>query len=479
MVEKMELLKENVELTGPRAADSSLLFVCKALFTPLVAAGCLGLTLLFWHVPLSGPHFLLMVLTFLATAYLLDDVQPNPHAARRENSWLRATLDTVLRWIFVVMFLWIVFYSAGMNTLLDQRVLVMWAVITPFIIVFGRMVVSHLMIDYGRRHVQLRKAVIVGVTDLGLRLQQQFRSDPFLGIEVSGFFEARNQERLPDNHSANIIGQPTDLARYILEHDIQLVYITLPMTSHPRILELLDSLKNSTASVYFVPDLFVFDLIQARFDMVNGIPLVAVCESPFFGLRAIVKRLSDIIVAGIILLAIWPILLAIAIGVARGSPGPILFKQRRYGLDGKEILVYKFRSMTVCEDGNSIQQAQKNDARVTPFGAFLRKTSLDELPQLINVLQGRMSIVGPRPHAVAHNELYRTLIKGYMVRHKVKPGITGLAQVSGCRGETDTVDKMQARIHYDIEYLRNWSLGLDLRILLKTLTVVAGDKHAY
>ncbi|EEF22413.1 Exopolysaccharide production protein PSS, putative [Ricinus communis] len=251
------------------------------------------------------------------------------------------------------------------------------------------------------------------------------------------------------------------------------------MTSHPRILDLLDSLKNSTASIYFVPDLFVFDLIQARFDMVNGIPVVAVCESPFFGLRSIVKRLSDIVIAGGILAVIWPILLLIAFGVARSSPGPVLFKQRRYGLDGKEILVYKFRSMTVCEDGNAIRQAQKNDNRVTRFGEFLRKSSLDELPQLINVLQGRMSIVGPRPHAVAHNELYRTLIKGYMVRHKVKPGITGLAQINGCRGETDTVDKMQARIHYDIEYLRNWSLGLDLQIILKTLTVFTGDKHAY
>jgi putative colanic acid biosynthesis UDP-glucose lipid carrier transferase len=161
------------------------------------------------------------------------------------------------------------------------------------------------------------------------------------------------------------------------------------------------------------------------------------------------------------------------------SPGPVLFRQRRYGVDGRDIVVYKFRSMTVCEDGDSIAQATKNDSRVTRFGAFLRRTSLDELPQFVNVLQGRMSIVGPRPHAVAHNELYRKLIKGYMVRHKVKPGITGLAQVSGYRGETDTVDKMQKRIEYDLEYLRHWSLGLDLWIIMKTVLVVAGDRHAY
>jgi putative colanic acid biosynthesis UDP-glucose lipid carrier transferase len=170
----------------------------------------------------------------------------------------------------------------------------------------------------------------------------------------------------------------------------------------------------------------------------------------------------------------------ISLGVKLSSPGPIIFKQRRYGLDGKEILVYKFRSMTVCDDGGNVVQATKQDRRITRLGAFLRKTSLDELPQFINVLQGRMSVVGPRPHAVAHNEMYRKLIKGYMVRHKVKPGITGWAQVNGLRGETDTLEKMQARIEHDIDYLRNWSPRLDVYIILKTIWVVArGQDGAY
>lgn len=476
MVTEMELLKGSSDSAGPRAADSSLIFACKALFGPLVAASCLGLTLLVWEVPLRGPYFLLMVLAFLGTAYFLDDGQPHPTRPRYS---FKNLVDTFMRWIVVVAFIWIIFYSASMNTLLDQRVLIMWALITPFTLFFGRIAVAYMMLDYGRRHVQTHKAVIVGVTDLGLRLSRQLASDPFLGIEVVGFFEARARERLPIHDPVELLGSISELPRYILEHDINLVYITLPMTSHPRILDLLDSLKNSTTSIYFVPDLFVFDLIQARFDVVNGIPIIAVCESPFFGMRGVVKRLADILMASAILLVIWPILIAIAIGVARSSPGPILFKQRRYGLDGKEILVYKFRSMTVCEDGAAVKQAEKNDSRVTRFGGFLRKSSLDELPQLINVLQGRMSMVGPRPHAVAHNEMYRDLIKGYMVRHKVRPGITGLAQVSGCRGETDTVDKMQARIHYDIEYLRNWTIWLDLMIMVRTLTVVVGDKHAY
>ena len=195
--------------------------------------------------------------------------------------------------------------------------------------------------------------------------------------------------------------------------------------------------------------------------------------------RRFVKRTLDILLSAVGIVVLSPLFLAVAVWIKLDSPGPVLFRQHRYGLDGERILVYKFRSMTVCENGDQITQAQANDRRVTPLGAFLRRTSLDELPQFINVLQGRMSIVGPRPHAVAHNEMYRKLIKGYMIRHKVKPGITGLAQVNGARGETDTVEKMEVRIRYDLEYLRHWSLRLDLMIIAKTILVAFRDPNAY
>jgi putative colanic acid biosynthesis UDP-glucose lipid carrier transferase len=208
-------------------------------------------------------------------------------------------------------------------------------------------------------------------------------------------------------------------------------------------------------------------------------PLVAVCETPYSGVNAVLKRIFDIVVTLAGLAVIWPILLAVAIGVKLSSPGPVIFKQRRYGMDGREIFVYKFRSMTVTEDGGNVRQATRGDMRVTPFGAFIRKTSIDELPQLFNVLAGSMSLVGPRPHAVAHNEQYRKLIKGYMLRHKVRPGITGWAQVNGYRGETETVEKMRARIEHDLYYLRNWSLSLDLWIIVKTALVLFRDKAAY
>jgi putative colanic acid biosynthesis UDP-glucose lipid carrier transferase len=212
---------------------------------------------------------------------------------------------------------------------------------------------------------------------------------------------------------------------------------------------------------------------------VGGMPVIAICETPFMGLNSMIKRTSDIVLASLILLSLAPLMLAIAVAVRMESPGPVIFRQRRYGLYGEEIIVYKFRSMKVMENGAAIVQARKDDDRVTRIGRFLRRTSLDELPQFVNVLQGRMSIVGPRPHAVAHNEQYRKLIKGYMLRHKVKPGITGWAQVNGLRGETATLDKMEARIQYDLDYLRNWSLWLDLWIVLKTVKVVLTRENAF
>jgi putative colanic acid biosysnthesis UDP-glucose lipid carrier transferase len=242
---------------------------------------------------------------------------------------------------------------------------------------------------------------------------------------------------------------------------------------------LLEQVQGTTASVFYVPDVFGISIIQGRLQDMNGVPVVGICETPFTGTNRLVKRVSDLVLASFIMVLIAPIFIAIAIGVKLSSPGPAIFRQRRNGLDGEEIIVYKFRSMRAMDDGAVVQQATKDDARITPLGAFLRRSSLDELPQFINVLQGRMSIVGPRPHAVAHNEQYRQLIKAYMVRHKVKPGITGWAQIHGLRGETDTIEKMRARVEYDLEYLRNWTLGLDLQIIARTIKLVFFDRNAY
>jgi putative colanic acid biosynthesis UDP-glucose lipid carrier transferase len=276
-----------------------------------------------------------------------------------------------------------------------------------------------------------------------------------------------------------LVGRLSDLAGFAKEHGIDVIFIALPMRHIKRVLDLLDDLRDTTASIYYVPDIFVFDLIQARSSELNGIPVVAMCETPFYGYRGLTKRLIDVGVSIAFLVLASPLLLAIALLVKLSSPGPVVFRQRRYGLDGQEIMVYKFRTMFVTEDGGQIRQASRTDSRITPVGRFLRRYSLDELPQFINVLQGRMSLVGPRPHAVAHNEQYRTLIKGYMVRHKVRPGITGLAQINGARGETSTLEAMEARIKLDLEYLRGWSPALDLKILALTFIKIFSDDKAY
>ncbi|WP_431260938.1 undecaprenyl-phosphate glucose phosphotransferase [Roseateles chitinivorans] len=314
---------------------------------------------------------------------------------------------------------------------------------------------------------------------LGAKVARALQFGPVGGADCLGFFEDRTDDRLHHDCLGKVLGTLPQLSDYVRTHGVREVYITLPLGSQPRILRLLEQLQGTTASLFFVPDVFGISIIQGRLQDVNGVPVVGILETPFTGVNEVVKRISDIVLASLILVLISPILVMLAIGVKMSSPGPVIFRQRRNGLDGEEIMVYKFRSMRSMDNGAVVKQATKGDSRITPFGAFIRKTSLDELPQFVNVLQGRMSIVGPRPHAVAHNEEYRQIIKAYMVRHKVKPGITGWAQVNGLRGETDTVDKMKARVEYDLEYLRNWSLGLDLQIIVRTVRLMLFDRHAY
>ena len=239
-------------------------------------------------------------------------------------------------------------------------------------------------------------------------------------------------------------------------------------------------MPSSTANIRLVPDLFALKLINHGISEVVGIPMLDLSVSPITGDVRLVKALQDRVLGALILLLISPVMLAIALAIKFTSPGPVLYRQCRHGWNGEEIWVYKFRSMVVhAEQNGQVTQAQKSDARITPLGAFLRRTSLDELPQFINVLQGRMSIVGPRPHAVVHNEHYKELVPHYMLRHKVKPGITGWAQINGFRGETDTLDKMEKRVEYDLHYIENLSLALDLKIIVATVFKGFVHKNAY
>lgn len=400
-----------------------------------------------------------------------------PSGAKIRKGFFKMCRDVIAQWVLISTSVLTFAYVTRYITLYSEQLILAWLVLTPIAQIIALQLlkwISPKLIEW-QGHPQ--NTLIIGLNDQGLLLADNLKEDYYQRINILGFFEDRAPTRLPHIDHYPVLGSLNELSTYLKTHTVHKLYIALPMSSHPRILKLLDDLKDTTASIYFVPDIFVTDLIQGRVSDVNGIPVVSVCDTPFTGMDGFIKRTADILFSLFVLILISPILLGIAIAIKITSPGPIIFKQRRYGLDGQQILVYKFRSMTVTEDGATVTQATRNDQRITPLGAFLRKTSLDELPQFINVLQGRMSVVGPRPHAVAHNEEYRKLIKGYMVRHKVKPGITGWAQVNGFRGETDTLEKMEQRVHYDLEYLRNWSPRLDMLIVAKTvwLTIVGQD----
>jgi len=402
-----------------------------------------------------------------------------PGHARLQSSIYSGLVSILLTWCWIASLLGFLGVASGYIHEFSKSVLYAWLWVAP-LSKFGaclvlRVVAPMLLKLQG----PLRRAIIVGMNDQGLALASRISQARYARIQLVGFVDDRQSTRLHCSGEHKLLGTQQQLLELVKSEQIQIIYLSMPMASQPRILHILDELKDTTVSIYFVPDMFVTDLIQAHPDSVCGMPVISVCETPFTGADGAIKRLSDIILATLILILITPLLLIIAVAVKIGSPGPVIFKQRRCGLDGKEIVIYKFRSMTVTEDGSSIAQATKDDARITPLGALLRRTSCDELPQFVNVLQGHMSIVGPRPHAVAHNELYRGLIKGYMVRHKVKPGITGWAQVNGYRGETNTLDKMQSRIDFDLDYLRNWSVRLDLYIIFKTIALVIEDQKAY
>ncbi|EPL6076704.1 TPA: undecaprenyl-phosphate glucose phosphotransferase [Klebsiella pneumoniae] len=359
---------------------------------------------------------------------------------------------------------------------LNIRVAAIW-----FIVVTIGFVLCRSLIRVGagilrRLGYNTRRVAVVGSLPAGINLLKSFAEEPWMGFIVLGYY---NSEPLTSVSDINFCGNFDKLIIDARDGKIDRIYIAMNMQEEAKIKKIVQQLTDTTCSVLLIPDIFTFNILQARTEEINGVPVVPLFDTPLSGINMIFKRLEDIIVSTVILLLISPVLLIISVAVKFSSPGPVLFRQLRYGMDGKPIRVWKFRSMRVMENDENVVQATKNDIRVTKVGNFLRSTSLDELPQFFNVWCGQMSVVGPRPHAVAHNEQYRALIQGYMLRHKVKPGITGLAQINGWRGETDTLEKMEKRIEYDLLYIRGWSIWLDLKIIF--LTVFKGfiNKSAY
>ncbi len=395
---------------------------------------------------------------------------------------LRQELQQVwLTWIYACAILLLIAFSIKTTAYYSRISIFTWFLTVPLMLSLWRFGVRYGLRSLRKKGYNTRRAAIAGAGELGGRLARRIISKPELGVILIGFFDDnRALESLSINgRSVKILGSLETISNTVIQEGIDIIYIALSMRHEEKMRRIVSTLADSSVSVYMVPDIFIFDLVQSRLMNLDGIPLVSIFESPFLGVTGWLKRIEDIVIStGVLIVAAIPMLVIAAV-IKLTSPGPVIFKQRRYGIDGRPIRVYKFRSMTVCEDGPDIPQACQEDSRVTPFGRFLRRTSLDEFPQFFNVLQGRMSVVGPRPHAVAHNEQYRQLISGYMRRHKVKPGITGLAQVNGWRGETETLHKMEKRVEYDMEYIKNWSLFLDLKIVVQTIGIIFSRKGAY
>jgi putative colanic acid biosynthesis UDP-glucose lipid carrier transferase len=384
-------------------------------------------------------------------------------------------------WIIVCLLLVLAGFVTNTSHDYSRIVMSSWFLFTPIMLSLWR-IASGLVVQELRAHGHnTRTVAIVGVSEIGLQVAQTIKASSWMGMNFVGFFDDRFLDRLPkiDKQLGGIVGNFNQLIERARQGEIDQVYIALPPRAEPRINSLIRRLGDTTASVYIAYDFGGFDLLRARWSSVGPVPVLSVVENPFYGVDGWVKRMEDIVFGTIILSIIAIPMVIIALAVKLTSAGPVLFRQNRYGLNGERIKVLKFRTMTVCEDGGKVVQAGKNDARITPLGRFLRKTSLDELPQFLNVLTGEMSIVGPRPHAVVHNETYRSVIQNYMLRHKVKPGITGWAQVNGWRGETDTIEKMEKRVEHDLEYISRWGLWLDIKIIFLTVFGKAVRKNAY
>jgi putative colanic acid biosynthesis UDP-glucose lipid carrier transferase len=359
----------------------------------------------------------------------------------------------------------------------SRGIFLLWLCLSLLLLVVLRFAIRTLLRLFRSRAHNLRTVAIAGAGDLGRRVAEQMLYSEWLGLRLVGFYDdgiAAGTQPLA-GRPYGVVGDLERLLQLARRGGVDYIYVALPLTERHKVVQLIRELSDTTTSVFLVPDVFVSEMMHARWTEIGTMPVVSVFETPFLGVDGWLKRLEDLALMFLILIPALPWMLLIAVGVKLTSPGQVLFKQRRYGLSGKVVEIWKFRTMTVLEDGEQVPQACRSDPRVTRFGAFLRRTSLDELPQFFNVFQGHMSVVGPRPHAVVHNEQYRKLVPGYMLRHKVKPGITGLAQVNGWRGETDTIEKMQRRIECDLYYIRNWSIFLDVKIVI--LTVIRGFRQ--
>jgi len=444
----------------------------------LAAIVAYGLRFSFSDLELPKDYRTLVVFAFFCIVLVFPLF--NLYSSWRGKGLLKQAKAIFMAWFSVVLLLIIILFGLKISSDYSRLWLLYWGVLGLFILLLVRMLV-YIFLQYQRKQGRnFRNVVVIGAGDLGKRVLVQVKDSPWTGYRIDALFDDDSNLKSSIVEGYNISGTLSDVEEYVDRNQVDEIWIALPLRAEQRVKELLYDLRHYTVNIKLIPDIFGFSLLNQSMTEIAGLPAVNLSDSPMGGGNQIIKAVEDRVFGLIFVTLAIPLAIMIALIIKLTSPGPVLFKQSRHGWDGKIINVYKFRTMGVHnETSGEVTQATKNDTRVTKVGAFLRRTSLDELPQLYNVLQGRMSLVGPRPHAVQHNELFKEKVDRYMLRHMVKPGITGWAQVNGYRGETDTLEKMQKRVEYDLYYIENWSLWFDLKIIFLTILKGFVNKNAY
>lgn len=440
-----------------------------------------GLTFwIHWLVGISSTVITFCALTYLKTGEISEAYRAlaafivlasipafsSAHAYHKRLGYLSGLAHLLLGWLILLAALIAITFITKTSASFSREVVLVWAVLGFIALAVPYLVLSVLFKRHYQRQRSERTALIIGTGDLAQLLAETIvkqRSEPLIGLV------ATHDEPIADNGLFPIVGSLAYLRNLLEQHEIKRLYIALPLEEMHNIDSLYIDLLDTHVDITWVPDLNSLMLLNHSVSEINGLPAIHLNESPLtsYPTSALVKAILDRSSALLAIIVLSPLLLCIAMLIKLSSPGPVLFKQQRHGWNGKVFTMWKFRSMRVHDD-SQVKQATRHDPRITPIGRFIRRTSIDELPQLFNVLQGKMSLVGPRPHAVAHNNYYTGKIRAYMLRHRIKPGITGWAQINGCRGETETLDKMQKRVELDLAYINKWSIWLDIKIIIKT-----------
>jgi len=428
------------------------------------------------HMPLDYRFLVLFAVLCVVLVFPLFSL----YSSWRGQSLIKQTRAIILAWFSVVLLMIIILFTMKISSQYSRLWLGWWMVLGLMFLLAFRLCVYGFLQHQRKKGRNYRRVVVVGAGDLGKKLTSQTTDSPWSGFKIDALFDDAYKSLNSSINGYPVLGGISEVEAYIQKHQTDEVWIALPLRAEQRVKDLLYALRHQTVNIKLIPDIFGFQLLNHSMTEIVGLPAVNLSDTPMGGSNLLVKALEDRLLALLILILISPLFLVISLAIKVTSNGPILFKQKRHGWDGKIINVYKFRTMAVhTEENGRVTQASKGDFRITKLGSFLRSTSLDELPQFYNVLQGRMSIVGPRPHALAHNEEYKDQVDQYMLRHMVKPGITGWAQINGLRGETDTLVKMKKRVEYDLYYIENWSLWFDLKIIFLTIFKGFINKNAY